>query len=123
MTCPFCSLPASCRLVENEFCIAVRDKFPVAPGHTLIIPKRHVGSFFETTREEKLAMLDALEIARRALEEEFHPAAYNIGVNDGPAAGQTVMHLHMHLIPRYTGDAADPRGGIRWIKPEKAKYW
>ena len=68
-------------------------------------------------------MLQLLAIARQRVEEKFHPSSYNIGINDGPAAGQTIPHLHMHLIPRYTGDQKDPRGGVRWLIPEKAKYW
>jgi diadenosine tetraphosphate (Ap4A) HIT family hydrolase len=88
-----------------------------------VIPKRHIGSWFETTPEEQSAMLNLLERAKIVLETEFRPDGYNIGINDGPTAGQTVPHLHMHLIPRYKGDLTDPRGGVRWIIPEKAKYW
>ena len=68
-------------------------------------------------------MLELLAAAKAALDAEFHPAGYNVGINDGAAAGQTVAHLHMHLIPRYAGDQPDPRGGVRWILPDKAKYW
>jgi diadenosine tetraphosphate (Ap4A) HIT family hydrolase len=88
-----------------------------------VIPKRHIGSWFETTPDEQNAMLNLLERAKIVLETEFKPDGYNIGINDGPTAGQTVPHLHMHLIPRYKGDLTDPRGGVRWIIPEKAKYW
>jgi len=92
-------------------------------GHTLIIPKRHVESFFDCNPDEKADILQALEEAKVALDKEFAPDGYNIGINDGETAGQTVMHLHIHLIPRYKGDSKDPRGGVRWIFPEKAKYW
>jgi diadenosine tetraphosphate (Ap4A) HIT family hydrolase len=103
--------------------MAIRDGFPISPGHTLIIPYRHVGSFFELAAEERSALLDLLDKQKARLDEEFHPDAYNVGINDGAAAGQTVPHLHIHLIPRYRGDLADPRGGVRWIIPDKADYW
>jgi len=92
-------------------------------GHTLIIPRRHVASFFECTAEERQAMLELLGAAKAVLDKAHAPDGYNIGLNNGAAAGQTVMHIHMHLIPRYAGDASDPRGGVRWIFPDKAKYW
>ena len=123
ISCPFCTLDPSRILIENGLGRVIRDGFPVSPGHTLIIPKRHVGSFFEVTAEERDSLLRLLDEAKTALDTEFHPAGYNIGINDGPSAGQTVSHLHIHLIPRYAGDCPDPRGGIRWIFPDKAKYW
>ena len=89
----------------------------------MIIPRRHVASFFEITTEEESDMIDALREAKKKVESEFHPDGYNIGINDGLFAGQTVMHLHIHLIPRYKGDSLDPRGGVRWIFPDKAAYW
>ena len=121
--CPFCSLPANRQLLANDRAIAIRDGFPVSPGHTLIVPRRHVGSFFEVTDEERADLLQLLMQARHDLEREFRPAGYNVGINDGPAAGQTVPHLHIHLIPRYAGDREDPRGGVRWVLPERADYW
>jgi len=123
MNCFFCNLDPSRIVDSNDHCIVLRDDFPVSPGHTLVIPKRHVGSFFDINAEERQALMALLESAKQALETEYRPAAYNIGVNDGPAAGQTVPHVHIHLIPRYEGDRDDPRGGVRWIMPEKAKYW
>ena len=123
MTCLFCCLPASRVLLRNETAIVVRDAFPVTPGHTLVIPLRHVESFFDTSAEERAAMFELLDAAKRQLQTEFVPAGFNIGINDGAAAGQTIRHLHMHLIPRYGGDRPDPRGGVRWIIPEKADYW
>jgi diadenosine tetraphosphate (Ap4A) HIT family hydrolase len=107
----------------NDLAFVVRDGFPVSPGHTLIIPSRHVTSFFATTDEERSAMLVLLDDAKRALDKEFQPTGYNVGINDGADAGQIVAHLHIHLIPRYTGDTADPRGGVRWVLPESADYW
>lgn len=101
----------------------IRDLYPVSPGHTLVIPRRHIRSFFEARESERMALLRALDWAKQRIDAEFSPGSYNIGINDGPAAGQTVPHLHIHLIPRYVGDAADPRGGVRWVVPGKAKYW
>jgi diadenosine tetraphosphate (Ap4A) HIT family hydrolase len=103
--------------------MVIRDAFPVSPGHALIIPKRHIASFFETNEEERKAMLEALDQAKEIFDRELKPDGYNIGINEGLTAGQTIMHLHIHLIPRYKGDSSDPRGGIRWIFPDKARYW
>ena len=108
---------------RTEHFYAIRDAFPVAPGHTLLIPRRHVVSLFDVTVVEWVELGQLLVEARAALRSEFQPDGFNIGVNDGPAAGQTVRHLHVHLIPRYRGDRPDPRGGVRWILPEKARYW
>ena len=122
-TCIFCA-PGTRRIVcSNELAIAVRDGFPVSPGHTLVIPRRHVGSFFDTTAEERTALFALLDAAKAGIDSEFRPDGYNIGVNDGPAGGQTIPHLHIHLIPRYGGDKPEPRGGVRWIIPDKADYW
>ena len=123
MTCPFCTLPSHRIIDSNEHGIAVRDAFPISPGHTLIIPRRHVGSFFEISAGERTYLLTLLDKAKAVVEQEFKPDGFNIGINDGPAAGQTVPHLHIHLIPRFNGDIADPRGGVRWIIPAKADYW
>jgi diadenosine tetraphosphate (Ap4A) HIT family hydrolase len=116
-------LPADRVLHEATTAIVIRDGYPVSPSHTLIIPKRHVGSFFDTTEAERADLLALLATARNEIEQEIQPAGYNIGINDGPAAGQTVPHLHIHLIPRFPGDQADPRGGVRWVIPSKAAYW
>jgi diadenosine tetraphosphate (Ap4A) HIT family hydrolase len=121
--CPFCSLNISRIIASNSHALAIYDGFPVSAGHTLIIPKRHIASFFEMTEEEQGAMLDLLAVIRQRLVAESNPDGFNIGINDGAAAGQTVMHLHIHLIPRYAGDQSDPRGGVRWIFPDKAAYW
>jgi diadenosine tetraphosphate (Ap4A) HIT family hydrolase len=123
MTCPFCELPKERIILSNSLGMVIRDGYPISPGHTLVIPQRHIGSFFELQSEERDSLLSLLEESKRGLEKEFQPDGYNIGINDGPSAGQTVPHLHIHLIPRYSGDQEDPRGGIRWIIPEKAKYW
>ena len=123
MLCPFCEIEKNRIIIESELAFVIRDGFPVSDGHTLIIPKRHVGSFFETTQAEKLELLKLIEQAKQSIEKEFKPHAYNIGINDGAAAGQTVPHLHIHLIPRYEGDVKDPRGGVRWVIADKADYW
>lgn len=121
--CPFCALPPERVLARHGLALAFRDAYPVSPGHTLVIPVRHVASYFDITPEEHAAMFALLESAKEQLHTEFSPAGYNIGINDGTAAGQTVGHLHIHLIPRYAGDQLDPRGGVRWVIPEKADYW
>ena len=121
--CPFCTLDEDRILASNELAIATPDGFPVSPGHTLVIPKRHVASWFDTTPEEQRAVIALLGEMKQHLDAERSPAGYNIGINDGPAAGQTVRHLHLHLIPRYDGDTEDPRGGVRWVFPHRAAYW
>jgi diadenosine tetraphosphate (Ap4A) HIT family hydrolase len=122
-TCPFCTIAPDKIVAQNTHTLTVRDTRPVSPGHTLILPKRHIASIFEATEEEVIAMWDALQQARTQLLNKFSPDGFNIGINDGFAAGQTILHLHIHLIPRYKGDLPDPRGGIRWIFPDKAVYW
>ena len=127
ITCPFCEIAKNTshnRIQhQNEYGLVIRDGFPVSEGHSLIIPKRHMASFFDLNEVERNALLTLLDQAKTALDKEFEPAAYNIGINDGPAAGQTIAHLHIHLIPRYQGESKDPRGGVRWVVPDKADYW
>ena len=120
--CPFCCLAAEHYLDQNDEGFVIRDLFPVNPGHTLIIPKRHVGSFFTLTRQEVDGLWQLMQRAKVQLDSEFAPNDYNIGVNDGPNAGQTVPHVHIHLMPRYVNDTADPRGGVRNIIAERAIY-
>jgi len=121
--CLFCSLPENRILFRNEAAIAIRDAFPVSPGHTLVIPMRHLESFFDRSAEERTAMFELLNTVKQQIQTEFAPVGYNIGINDGVAAGQTIRHLHMNLIPRYASDRTDPRGGVRWIIPKKVDYW
>jgi diadenosine tetraphosphate (Ap4A) HIT family hydrolase len=121
--CPFCNMDKFRIISSNDHSIALLDGYPISPGHCLIIPKRHISSFFEANREEQTALLDLLSEMQEILVKERNPDGFNIGINVGEAAGQTVMHLHIHLIPRYAGDQPDPRGGVRWIFPEKADYW
>lgn len=123
MVCPFCKLDSSRFILENEHAVVVHDGYPVSPGHSLIIPKRHISSFFETNPEERSGLLQLLDDMRMVMLRERKADGFNVGINDGEVAGQTVLHLHIHLIPRYFGDMPDPRGGIRWIFPDKAIYW
>ncbi len=122
MDCPFCTLPRERILDEDELTVIIRDGFPVSPGHTLVIPRRHVVSLAEASAAEWTAIGEALGRARAGLDRELRPDGYNVGVNDGLAAGQTVMHLHVHLIPRYRGDVPNPRGGVRHCIPGHGDY-
>jgi diadenosine tetraphosphate (Ap4A) HIT family hydrolase len=123
MACPFCTLTESRIRYESDLAVAVEDAYPLSPGHTLVIPRRHVGSYFDLCDAERQAMSLMLDRVQRDLKERNRPDAYTIGINDGPAAGQSIPHVHVHLIPRYQGDRDNPRGGVRWVLPEKADYW
>lgn len=118
--CPFCR-PDDI-LFENDLAYAQSDKHPVNPGHLLIIPKRHVADFFLTTEAEKVALLSLLDEAKHYLDSQHAPAGYNVGINVGEAAGQTILHVHLHLIPRYHGDMENPRGGVRGVIPAQQNY-
>jgi diadenosine tetraphosphate (Ap4A) HIT family hydrolase len=121
--CPFCHLEKSRITLENDCSAAFPDAYPVAEGHTLVVPKRHVAGLFDLPEEEQAAIWSLVAQVRGKLMDELQPDGFNVGVNDGPAAGQTVPHAHVHVIPRRTGDVADPRGGVRWVVPAKAPYW
>lgn len=120
--CPFCNPGPDDIVLQNEAAYTQCDKYPVSPGHLLIIPKRHIPSIFEATSREIDDLWDLVFRAKEYLDQKYSPEGYNIGINDGESAGQTVMHLHIHLIPRYKGDMDDPRGGVRGVIPEKQKY-
>ena len=120
--CIFCTRDPDEIALENDLAYARFDKNPVSPGHLLIIPKRHIQSVFEAKAGEMIALWDLVTIARHHLDDWFSPDGYNIGINDGISAGQTILHLHIHLIPRYTGDMPDPRGGVRGVIPHKQQY-
>ena len=109
-------------IFENELAFARYDEFAVSKGHILIMTKRHVKDFFETTLEEKQAIFELIDEAKVLIDKEYHPTGYNIGMNCGISAGQSVMHIHVHLIPRYDGDVENPRGGIRGVIPQKQNY-
>jgi diadenosine tetraphosphate (Ap4A) HIT family hydrolase len=123
--CPFCQ-----RLQRHEMLVASReravafpDAFPVNPGHCLVIPRRHEADFFALSREEQEEIWDIVWELRELLEAEHDTTSFNVGINAGELAGQTVPHAHVHVIPRYAGDVPDPRGGVRWLIPERAPYW
>jgi diadenosine tetraphosphate (Ap4A) HIT family hydrolase len=121
--CPFCALDVARIQWKNSTAISFLDAYPVADGHTLVVPQRHVASLFELTKAEQADLWRLVAVVRAELVTKLTPDGFNMGVNDGEAAGQTVMHAHVHIIPRHRGDTADPRGGIRWIMPAKARYW
>ncbi|MCB9615531.1 MAG: HIT family protein [Sandaracinus sp.] len=118
----FLSVPRERWVAQNALAFALRDLHPVTEGHTLVIPKRLVVDFFETTDEERLALFALVDEVKRALDATLRPDGYNVGFNAGEAAGQTVFHLHLHVIPRYRGDVEDPRGGIRHVIPGRGNY-
>lgn len=117
-SCPFCE-PGDRVVARNELALAITDRQPASPGHTLIVPKRHCTSYFDLSPEEASACHSLLREQRDRLRQEHQPDGFNVGVNDGTAAGQTVEHAHVHLIPRYAGDHPDPRGGIRHVIPTR----
>ena len=122
-TCPFCKLSRRVEIIcETATCVAFYDGYPVSPGHALIIPKRHVANYFDLTNHEREAMNVMLQYVKRKIDERFHPDGYNIGINVNEAAGQSVFHVHMHLIPRYKGDVEKPKGGVRGVIPSKQSY-
>jgi len=106
--CPFCKVAAENCTSGTSPVLSFRDQYPVTPGHTLVIPRRHIATWFEATPEEQSAIFTLVEQVKAELDAEFHPDGYNIGINIGDAAGQTVPHLHVHVIPRYRGDVDDP---------------
>jgi diadenosine tetraphosphate (Ap4A) HIT family hydrolase len=118
--CLFCAPRGVTR--RNALAYCTRDSYPVSPGHSLVIPFRHCADFFELTADEMAACMDLLVAARRDLDAESRPDGYNVGVNVGRAGGQSVLHVHVHLIPRYAGDHPSPQGGVRQIIPWKADY-
>jgi diadenosine tetraphosphate (Ap4A) HIT family hydrolase len=119
---PLRSVLSVCRWIENSQAYVIEDRFPVNPGHLLIIPKRHVADFFLVSEAERSALCALLEEAKAYLDSRYAPAGYNVGVNVGPAAGQTIAHVHLHLIPRYAGDMENPRGGVRGVIPARQSY-
>lgn len=118
--CPFCS--ADKALMKNLFAYARYDNYPVSQGHLLIVPFRHVSDYFELSEEEYNAIRELTASAKKLLDQEQKPDGYNLGVNCGTAAGQTIDHVHIHLIPRYKGEIEDPRGGVRGVIPQMQKY-
>jgi superfamily II DNA or RNA helicase/HKD family nuclease/diadenosine tetraphosphate (Ap4A) HIT family hydrolase len=120
--CPFCNPDPSQLAFERPSFFGLWDGFPVSPGHMLVIPRCHLATWFDATTEEQMALLDGIEQARQEILRRYKPDGFNIGINISPAAGQTVFHLHLHVIPRYNGDVPDPRGGVRNIIPGRGNY-
>ena len=121
--CIFCELGAGRIIAENELCVAIRDAFPVTQHHTLVIPKRHVADYFDLHQPERNAIEAMLHEQRELiLEHDKTVTGFNVGINAGASAGQTVFHVHVHLIPRRDGDVVDPRGGVRGVIPSKQRY-
>lgn len=119
--CLFCTDAKGVSLT-NEFAYSARDSYAVSPGHTVVIPKRHVASFFDLAPDEVAACMELIQQEKALIDEEFSPDGYNIGVNVGPAAGQSIFHVHIHIIPRYQGDVENPQGGVRHVIPKNAHY-
>ncbi len=118
--CPFC-IPNEI-ILSSDLAFAIYDRYPVNEGHMLIIPRRHVEDYWGSTSDEREALCDLMEECKMHLDKMFKPDGYNIGINCGEAAGQTVKHLHVHLIPRYIGDIENPRGGVRGVIPSRRIY-
>jgi diadenosine tetraphosphate (Ap4A) HIT family hydrolase len=121
--CPFCFFRLERLWIAAEHAVAVRDAYPVGEGHTLVLTRKHVASLYELSEDEQEGVWELVSEVRKQLLTGLKPNGFNIGVNDGLAAGQTVMHAHVHVIPRWNGDVPDPRGGIRWVIADKAAYW
>ena len=121
--CPFCDVARESVVAESRHALAIRDRYPVSRGHTLVVPRAHAESLFAQSAEIQADVWRLVAKVRDKLQSEFKPDGFNVGLNDGQAAGQTVTHAHVHLIPRFDGDVTDPRGGIRWVVPERAAYW
>jgi diadenosine tetraphosphate (Ap4A) HIT family hydrolase len=119
MNCPFCE---SDSIIVGALIFARYDKFPVSKGHCLIVPKRHVETWFDMSKEEQIEAFELINKVKALIDEKYSPDGYNIGMNCGESAGQTIPHAHIHVIPRYKGDMDNPRGGVRGVIPEKQSY-
>lgn len=121
--CPFCNLSEKVKLItETATTVAFLDNYPVNKGHTLIVPKRHIANYFELTVHEQRALLLVINRCKKIIEKQYHPDGFNVGVNVGETAGQSIPHVHIHLIPRFKGDVGNPRGGVRGVIPNKQNY-
>jgi len=118
--CPFCGEPTV--VIENELAFASYDSYPANPGHCLITPRRHFAEYFQATTEEKVAIWALVDEMKTIIDRDYKPDGFNIGVNIGAAAGQSVPHIHIHMIPRYWGDVENPKGGVRGVIPHRQKY-
>ncbi len=122
MNCIFCNPEEESVVLRNNHGYARYDGFAVSPGHLLIIPYRHVSSLFDLTDGEIKGLWSLVKAGKEFLDDKYHPDGYNVGVNVGEAAGQSIFHMHIHLIPRYQGDVEDPKGGVRGVIPGKRGY-
>lgn len=123
INCPFCNLALKVELIsETATAVAFLDSFPVNPGHTLIVPKRHIANYFELTIHEQRALWLIVNRCKTIIEKRFHPDGFNVGINVGETAGQSIFHVYIHLIPRYKGDIDKPHGGVRGVIPNKQNY-
>jgi diadenosine tetraphosphate (Ap4A) HIT family hydrolase len=123
-TCPFCERAAEGELLAaNAVAVAFPDAYPLAEGHTLVCPRWHVVDLFTLEEDAWVGLWALVRDVRRRLDADIDADGWNLGVNAGRAAGQSVEHAHVHLIPRRAGDVADPRGGVRWVLPDRADYW
>ena len=121
--CPFCNIGEHVEvLFKADTAMAILDSFPISPGHALVIPKRHVADYFDLTVEEQNELWQLVNRCKIILQDRFHPDGFNIGINVGEMAGQSIFHVHIHLIPRYKGDMKNPKGGVRHILPGKGYY-
>ena len=121
--CPFCDPEPDRVVASSDHAVALLDGYPVSEGHTLVVPTKHAASLFDLSPEEQAAVWTLVREVRDHLQSALSPDGFNIGLNDGEAAGQTVLHAHVHVIPRHRGDVPDPRGGVRWVIPDRAAYW
>jgi diadenosine tetraphosphate (Ap4A) HIT family hydrolase len=121
-TCPFCNMPAERVLYESNLFFIIEDGFPVSSGHCLIISKQHKKTFFDLSNQEQQELVELISHTKKIIATKHSPDGHNIGMNCDEAAGQTVMHFHCHVIPRYIGDMEDPRGGVRYCIPDKGSY-
>jgi len=120
--CPFCRDGLHV-LEDSRHAFAIADGYPVTDGHTLVIPNEHVASLYDLPASAQAEVWNLVRTVRSRLSQDGDVEGFNIGINDGTAAGQTVLHAHIHVIPRRSGDVSDPRGGIRWVVPDRARYW
>jgi len=122
--CPFCCIGKDEReiILENESAVAIYDAYPVNKGHALIIPKRHCANYFEMSQTEKIDCWELVDKVKVVIDRLYHPPGYNVGINVNETAGQTIFHVHIHLIPRYVGDVEEPRGGVRGVVWERRGY-
>ena len=120
--CKFCNVSPDRNYLNGEFGFAQWDKHPVNPGHSLVIPHRHIPTYFDAEEGERNGLWDMVNEVKEIIDTKHNPDGYNIGINIGPVSGQSILHLHIHIIPRYQGDMENPQGGVRGVIPGRQKY-